>query len=282
MRLKSLLLVPVLSALSIIAAYAALQFAGGSGLAWLGVVLASAPLPGAVLAWMAMQNVARTSANLVPGWVAIAIGFAVVLWAGAPAVPLGLATVSALAFAWYIFSYSRFDRQPSQSLVLGEKLPDFSLYESDGEAVNSSEFAGHPTLFIFFRGDWCPLCMAQIKEVAAAYRRLAETGVEVALVSGQTEKQTKALAARFDVPFRFLMDDGFQAARQLGVFADSGTPTGLEVLGHSSDTMLPTVVATDASGKVIFLDQTDNYRVRPEPETFLRIFEQHTNQEAVA
>ena len=36
---------------------------------------------------------------------------------------------------------------------------------------------------------------------------------------------------------------------------------------------MPTVVITDANGKIIFRDLTDNYRVRPEPETFLKILD---------
>jgi len=32
-----------------------------------------------------------------------------------------------------------------------------------------------------------------------------------------------------------------------------------------------TLVLTDAGGEVIFLDQTDNYRLRPDPEVFIEI-----------
>ena len=36
---------------------------------------------------------------------------------------------------------------------------------------------------------------------------------------------------------------------------------------------LPTVIITDAKGKIVFADLTDNYRVRPEPETFLKVID---------
>ena len=36
-------------------------------------------------------------------------------------------------------------------------------------------------------------------------------------------------------------------------------------------TVMPTVVVTDANGTIVFSDQTDNYRVRPEPDVFLAI-----------
>ncbi len=45
-------------------------------------------------------------------------------------------------------------------------------------------------------------------------------------------------------------------------------------MGYDSDTVLPTVIITDEKGKIIFVDLTDNYRVRPEPETFLQIIDE--------
>ena len=47
----------------------------------------------------------------------------------------------------------------------------------------------------------------------------------------------------------------------------------LQRLGYEADTVLPTAVVTDASGRILLSDQTDNYRVRPEPETFLAILD---------
>jgi hypothetical protein len=50
-----------------------------------------------------------------------------------------------------------------------------------------------------------------------------------------------------------------------------GLPFGMQLLGYDSDTVMPTVIITDDEGKIIFADLTDNYRVRPEPETFMRV-----------
>jgi hydroxymethylpyrimidine pyrophosphatase-like HAD family hydrolase len=40
---------------------------------------------------------------------------------------------------------------------------------------------------------------------------------------------------------------------------------------YAPHTVMPTVVVTDADGTIVFSDQTDNYRVRPEPDMFLAI-----------
>ncbi len=41
------------------------------------------------------------------------------------------------------------------------------------------------------------------------------------------------------------------------------------MIGYEGDTVLPTLVVTDSEGRVVFADQTDNYRVRPTPDTVL-------------
>jgi len=72
-----------------------------------------------------------------------------------------------------------------------------------------------------------------------------------------------------------MVDELNQAASLLGIDAKHGTPKGMEVLGYDSDTILPTAILTDQNGTILFTDQTDNYRVRPEPDTFLRVFTEH-------
>jgi hypothetical protein len=37
--------------------------------------------------------------------------------------------------------------------------------------------------------------------------------------------------------------------------------------------VLPTVIIVDPEGRIIFTDQTDNYRVRPDPDTFLKVLQ---------
>lgn len=41
------------------------------------------------------------------------------------------------------------------------------------------------------------------------------------------------------------------------------------MLGYEGDTVLPTLVVVDAEGRIVFADQTDNYRIRPTPDTVL-------------
>jgi peroxiredoxin len=182
-----------------------------------------------------------------------------------------LAITGFAAFLAYDYWYSSFGRSQSSLIGIGRPLPVVEFRNTAGKMISSASLTAKPTVWIFFRGNWCPLCMAQIKEVAAQYQQLEELGVRVALISPQPHKFTVGLAKKFDVAFYFLTDEGNQAARTLGIDQDFGVPMGMQVLGYSNETVMPTVIITDAGGRILWVDETDNYRVRPDPETYLRV-----------
>ena len=178
------------------------------------------------------------------------------------------AGITLIGWLFYLRWYSVFPGRDAQALKVGSGLPEFRLESLDGHIVSSESFKAKPHLLVFYRGNWCPFCTAQIEELAAAYQRLEEMGVSVVLISPQSIKKNQALAARFDVPMVFLRDRDNTAAKQLGILQKWGTPMGMQLLGYGSDTVLPTVILTDSQGQIVYSDQTDNYRVRPEPAAF--------------
>jgi peroxiredoxin len=179
------------------------------------------------------------------------------------------AGLSLLGWLVYLRWYSVFRGRDAQALRVGSLLPEFRLESLDGHVVSSESFKAKAHLLLFYRGNWCPFCTAQVEELAEEYKRLEEAGISVILISPQSVKKNQALASRFDVPMVFLRDRNSDAARQLGILQKWGTPMGLQLLGYESDTVLPTIIMTDAQGQIVFSDQTDNYRARPEFATLL-------------
>ena len=269
-RLKSLFISFYLTLLSVGVARALWLLSEQSAWTWVIVALA----PGlAFFAWVFTFNVART------GYVSL------VMWVGPMAALSGmLVTAMPLLEIWvwvlgvgllgatvYIRWYSVFEARDSEMLRKGNLLPDELEFEDEqGTLVSLKEFKG-PLLLLFYRGNWCPLCMAQIREVAEQYAELAAKGLTLLMISPQSHNNTASLARKFDVPMKFLVDKDLHAAKTLGIEAMGGLPVGLEALGYDSDTVMPTVIITDADHRVLYADQTDNYRVRPEPATFLRV-----------
>lgn len=230
-------------------------------------------LPGAYFAGGFIRPRARMSPNLVDLQAATAGGLALGLkFAARHPAAWGLAAAEAFGWLAYARWYSWFGREPSAALAVGETLPpDLSFVEHGRGRIASADLRGRPTVLLFYRGNWCPLCMAQVGEIAARWREVEATGAQVVLVSPQDEGHTRSLASRHGVGFRYLRDDGLVAARRLGIFDSNGTPAGM--IGYEGDTVLPTLVVTDSEGRIVFADQTDNYRVRPTPDTVLAALE---------
>lgn len=50
-------------------------------------------------------------------------------------------------------------------LPAGQSFPDDLLFvEHDRGPITAAELRGQPTVLLFYRGNWCPLCMAQVGE----------------------------------------------------------------------------------------------------------------------
>lgn len=278
MNLIKSVFVSLFLAASVLGTLASLVGLIGAGIAspWLGATLACAA-PAAFFLGLFARPAARTSRHLYPVLGGGAAG-ALLSWVQAGAelqAPVLLAfAVGVAGSALYVFWYSRFAPPASFALGVGKLLPDFELVE-EGRRLRSAQLTARPALWIFYRGNWCPLCMAQIREVSGQYRELARRGVEVYLVSPQPQSNTTALANRFDVPMRFFRDEDNAAAARLGILERSGLPAGMQVLGYDSDVPRPTVFITEAGGRLIYCDLTDNYRVRPEPATLFAVLDRH-------
>lgn len=217
----------------------------------------------------------RTSRNLL--WV-LALGLIGTAAAFVLERRLGPATATAALLGivgdWlYVFWYSRFDK-PGEGLREGQPLPSLRFMEK-GREVGSRDLTARPALWIFYRGNWCPLCVAQVREVAAQYTELARRGVDVFLVSPQSQNSTESLAKRFEAPMRFLIDVDNRAATILGIVVRGGLPAGFQALGFDSDVPRPTVFITAAGGRVLWCDISENYRVRPEPAALFHVLDRH-------
>ncbi len=247
------------------------------GLAWVAMLLVHLPMA-FLFAWLLVfRNMPRSHPYL-PIVSAITLaGAALAATAaarGAAGPPVLLSAAGLATYLLYLFWYCRFGRHPSARLQVGGRLPAFEAIDSEGRPFRTQDLAGRPAVLMFFRGNWCPLCMAQIREVADGYRALAARDIRVVLISPQSQSKSARLAKRFDAPLTFVVDEGNRIAQQLGLAWRHALPAGMQLLGYDSESVLPTVVVLDAAGQIVMAEQTDNYRVRPEPATFIAALDQ--------
>lgn len=220
---------------------------------------------------------ARTGANLIGYSLLVGLGIIIALVGvfvyGEPSTALWSSTLMGISWWFYVRWYSIFEQREKSTLAVGKKLPAFELIDEQGQSKTIEDLTSAPRIWMFYRGNWCPLCMAQIKEVSGLYQEIEKRGAKVALISSQPHRYIKGLAKKHKVNFDFLRDQDNEAAKALGIFAKNGTPTAMVALGYELDTAMPTIFITDKGGNIVYSDLTDNYRVRPEPQEFLKVLD---------
>ncbi len=219
------------------------------------------------------RNTPRTSPHL---YVITVVLVGAIAWSWLLVYQFGLVNVLINAgslFIWlvYLYWYSRFPRTGPALLDTGRKLPALSFVGPDGKEYRTDRSAGKYRLLLFYRGNWCPFCVAQVRELAMQYRELEELGVELLFISPQPHDKTRKLADSLGINARFLRDIQNAMARKLGLIDNGGVPLGFELLGYEPDTVRPAVILTDENGIILYSYLSDNYRIRPEPHTFIEM-----------
>ncbi len=244
---------------------------------YFGVVLSAVPLLLFLSFIMLFRNVARTSMHLFVVAVPSLLGYVISL-----VLFLKIAnfyTIDGMIYSMssflitllYIYWYSANGRKKIPALEKGKKLPEFVIFDENGAEISSQSFATRSLLF-FHRGNWCPLCMAQIKETVKAYQKFAQLNVSLLFIAPQSEQNTKNLAKKYALDFVFFLDKDNVAAKKLGIEHKYGLPMGFQALGYESDTVFPTVIAIDEKRTILYSNQTSNYRLRPTTAELLAIF----------
>ena len=197
-RVKSVFVMAFFALLTVVSIQAVIHLAAVFTLGWLGALLASAPMLLVLGFVMLGRKLPADQSRLTVVTLAMASGallaaFDWVYKAGS-IVAAGMAGLSLTAYAAYQFWYSRLDRSATR-IKKGQALPEFSALNLDDRPVYSRDLLGKPALLMFYRGNWCPFCVVQVKELAASYRELGDR-TRIVLISPQPAHKARKLATQ--------------------------------------------------------------------------------------
>lgn len=105
-----------------------------------------------------------------------------------------------------------------RTLRAGSKAPGFELPDQNNRPVGSVDLLSKGRLVIcFYRGRWCPYCVAELEAWRDAWPQVQQTGASLVAISPQTVKQSSLEADQHELRFPILSDAGNSVARQFGV-----------------------------------------------------------------
>ena len=173
------------------------------------------------------------------------------------------------ATAAYLFYRSRSGRPVPDAIRRGRPLPEFSALDEPGNPLQSTDLKGAPAVLIFVRGNWCPFCNRQVRNLTNYYKQIVDLGAKLIFVTPKPLETTRRVAEFFEVDFDFWLDESLTATRQLGLLFEAAVPADYRK-EYGEDTMWPTSLVVDATGIIRYVELSKHIIDRPNPRTLLR------------
>ncbi|MFD0862291.1 thioredoxin-dependent thiol peroxidase [Sungkyunkwania multivorans] len=105
-----------------------------------------------------------------------------------------------------------------KTLNVGDKVPNFSTTDQDGNIVKLSDYSGKKLIVFFYPKANTPGCTAEACNLRDHYSELQAKGYELLGVSADSERKQKNFRDKFEFPFPLLADEDHTVINAFGVW----------------------------------------------------------------
>lgn len=176
--------------------------------------------------------------------------------------------VAVIAATWFLYRRNS-GRPVPAALRRGQRLPDFSAVNEQGNPLRSADLRGSAAVLLFVRGTWCPFCTSQVENLTRYYKDIVDTGARLVLVTPKPLETTRRVANFFKVEFEFWLDESLTVARQLDLVHTQGVP-GDYHNEYGAHTVWPTAIVVNAAGTIVYVSLSKTLADRPDPKDLLQ------------
>ncbi len=138
-------------------------------------------------------------------------------------------------------------------LQKGDKAPEFSTKDAEGNEVKLSNLRGQKVILYFYPKDDTPGCTKQACSFRDVYSQVKEDNAVVLGVSPDTAESHGKFAEKFSLPFPLLLDEDHAIAEDYGVWGEK-TNFGKKYMGITRSHFV-----IDEEGKIV----DARYNVKP-------------------
>lgn len=105
-------------------------------------------------------------------------------------------------------------------LKQGDKAPQFTAKDQNGNSVTLDQFKGKKVILYFYPKDNTPGCTAEACDFRDNYQGLTAQGITVLGVSVDDEKSHQKFITKYELPFTLLADTDKKIVEAYGVWAE--------------------------------------------------------------
>ncbi|MHA7831200.1 MAG: thioredoxin-dependent thiol peroxidase [Flagellimonas sp.] len=129
-------------------------------------------------------------------------------------------------------------------LKVGDKVPDFSAKDQDGNTINLSDYKGKKLVVFFYPKANTQGCTAEACNLRDNYKELQDQGFELLGVSADSEKKQSNFKNKYEFPFPLLADEDHIVINTFGVWGPK------KFMGREYDGIHRTTFVVDGDGVV--------------------------------
>lgn len=104
------------------------------------------------------------------------------------------------------------------TLQPGDKVPDFTVNDQDGNAISLSDYKGKKLVVFFYPKASTPTCTVEACNLGENYTALQDAGYEILGVSADSEKRQSNFKNKFEFPYPLLADTEKEVINAFGVW----------------------------------------------------------------
>ncbi len=110
-----------------------------------------------------------------------------------------------------------------KGLKVGDKAPDFTLPNAVGKMVSlKKRLQSGPVILKFYRGEWCPICNLDLKEIQKYLPQFKEMGAQILAISPQSPDKALTMKEKNDLGFEVLSDTNQKVIKAYNLQFDPG------------------------------------------------------------
>lgn len=168
-----------------------------------------------------------------------------------------------------------------KALRVGDKIPEFSLADTNGKQVSSKDLLKKGHLVItFYRGAWCPFCNLYLRALQQSLPEFKKYGADLVAISVEPPDRSLNISQQNKLNFTLLSDPKLEVSRKFGIVYEMPKVTNDAILELGFDiakyngtekTELPlsATYVVDKTGKIVYAFLDPDYKKRAEPSLLI-------------
>ncbi|MEZ4901687.1 MAG: peroxiredoxin-like family protein [Spirosomataceae bacterium] len=189
--------------------------------------------------------------------------------------------VTLLLFAligFSVFSQVADKAEGISPILIGETLPNATLYNANNEGKSVAEIINKPTVLIFYRGSWCPYCNVHLSELVKIEADILKMGYQIVAVSPDDFQNLDETTEKIKINYQLYSDKNADFIKALGIGfkvpEKSRAYITTKTKGNTTEVLpVPTVLILNNKQEILMEYISPNFKKRLSSKLLLALLE---------